>query len=92
MFSGRTVVGRSAFAAGFAQQVGAFRKRTSRALRIAVLGLRDGVELMDRYHVLARLSEKSLARRGLTRSDLGAAALTEWPGVKSPASGDPSAR
>jgi hypothetical protein len=38
-------------------------------------GLRDGLDVMNRYEALARLSDRDLARRHLNRQEIARAAL-----------------
>ena len=47
------------------------------ALRVFRQGTRDGADLMARYNALNRLSDDALARRGLTREDIGRAVLDD---------------
>lgn len=41
-----------------------------KTLRAFFQGVRDGLEMSDRYHALARMSDVELAKRGLTRSEI----------------------
>ena len=47
------------------------------AIRCFRAGVRDGIDLRLRYDALARLSDRALAKRGLTRKDIARAALDE---------------
>jgi hypothetical protein len=45
------------------------------ALRDIIAGSREGLAMQDRYEELSRLSDWELARRGLTRADIGRLAV-----------------
>ena len=45
------------------------------ALRDIIAGSREGLAMQDRYEKLSRLSDWELARRGLTRADIGRLAV-----------------
>jgi hypothetical protein len=47
------------------------------ALNMFRLGVGDGLALMVSYNALERLSDRALAKRGLTRGDIAQAALDE---------------
>ena len=49
--------------------------RLGDTLTALYLGIDDGRRLMRHYETLARLSAKDLAKRGLTRDDIGQAVL-----------------
>ena len=40
-----------------------------RWVRDVIVGARDGLAMQDRYEALSRLSDRELARHGLTRAD-----------------------
>jgi hypothetical protein len=39
-------------------------------IRAFFQGVREGLEMSDRYHALSRMSDVDLAKRGLTRSEI----------------------
>jgi uncharacterized protein YjiS (DUF1127 family) len=41
-----------------------------RTFRAFFQGVREGLEMSDRYHALSRMSDADLAKRGLTRSEI----------------------
>ena len=41
-----------------------------KTVRAFFQGVRDGLEMSDRYHALSRMSDVELAKRGLTRSEI----------------------
>jgi hypothetical protein len=45
------------------------------AVASVFLGVREGLDAMDRYSALSRLSDRALAKRGLTRSEIARAAF-----------------
>ena len=47
------------------------------ALRLFRSGAKDGLDLMQRYEALNRLSDSELARRGLRRDEIGQMTLED---------------
>jgi uncharacterized protein YjiS (DUF1127 family) len=53
--------------------------RIANTLALFLAGMREGLDTMARYNALSRLSDRALAKRGLTRCDIARAALQHRP-------------